>query len=97
MDNFNLKKYLVENKVTTNSKMMSEESVMNFEEEAQQFPELVNEYGVQAVANALEAIHINAEEASRESGENAHALYLNQIDYLKEDPSGLIDLIQDSL
>lgn len=26
MDNFNLKKYLVENKVTTNSKMMNEES-----------------------------------------------------------------------
>jgi hypothetical protein len=97
MDNFDLKKYLVENKATTNSKMLNEESVMNFEEEAQQFPELVNEYGVQAVADALEAIHINAEDASRESGEDAHTLYLNQVDYLKQDPSGLITLIKDNL
>jgi hypothetical protein len=97
MDNFDLKKYLVENKVTTNSKMLTEESVMNFEEEAQQFPELVKKYGAQAVADALEAIHINAEDASRESGEDAHTLYLNQVDYLKEDPSELIDLIKDNL
>jgi hypothetical protein len=91
------KYYVQENKTTTNTQMLNEESGMNFEEETQQFPELVNKYGVQAVADALEATHINAEDASRESGEDAHVLYLNRVDYLKEDPSGLIDLIEDNL
>jgi hypothetical protein len=97
MDNFDLRKYLVENKVTTNSKMMNEESALNFEKEAHQFPELVAKYGIQAVADALEAIYINAEDASEGAGVDANTLYLNQVDSFKEDPSSLVATVEDSL
>ena len=41
MDNFDLKKYLVENKVTTNSRMMNE----YFEEETQDLGEAIADVG----------------------------------------------------
>jgi hypothetical protein len=57
----------------------------------------VQKYGEEAVAEALEAVHINAEDASEMSGEDAEDLYMNQVDYFKQDPTGLIDIIKDML
>ena len=97
MDNFDLRKYLVENKVTTNSKMMKEQTTSDFRSETRQFPELVAKYGKRAVADALEAVHINAEDASEDSGEDAETLYLNQVDSFKEDPYDLVQIIKQNL
>jgi len=89
-----LRKYFM--KDTSSSRMMKEAEGLNFNQEAAQFPKLVRQYGEEAVAEALEAIYINAEDASEMSGEDAEDLYMNQVDSFKQDPTELIDIIKDN-
>ena len=59
MDNFDLKKYLVENKVTTNSKMLNETEPEDYliNSAASSFPQLIKKYGLEAVKTAFDVIY----------------------------------------
>jgi len=88
---FDLRKFLNENKLTRASRALNEVDTRNeAEQDAKVFHEdLVDKYGFDAVANALEALYDNAEEGG--------AGYENIADHLKMDNSMLVDMIKDNL
>jgi DNA-directed RNA polymerase subunit RPC12/RpoP len=91
MANFDLRKFLNENKLTRASKALNE---VNTRSEAEQdarifHKDLVDEYDFEKVADALEALYDNAEEGG--------AGYENIADQLKMDNSMLVDMIKDNL
>ena len=94
MANFDLRKFLNENKLTRASKPLLKENLadtrMEAEGDARIFhKDLVTKYGFDAVADALEAAYDNAEEGGMG--------YENIADTFKMDNSMLIDMIEDSL
>lgn len=95
MDSFNLKKFLVENKLTASSRLLNEEAEPDFKQEAKRFSELVAKHGEAAVTDALEGLYDNA----RDAVEAGHATsiedaYKNSLEMLEQDPRILQDLLK---
>lgn len=105
MDNFDLKKYLVENKVTTNSRMLVEnEDTSIAEQSATQFPDFVEKYGLKAVATALDVVYENTwyntkEEGRFDSDEDidrvAEKKFMDAVQDFKKNPASLEDMIEE--
>jgi hypothetical protein len=107
MDNFDLKKYLVENKVTTNSQMVNketgpEEYLIN--SAASSFPQLIKKYGLEAVKTAFDVIYENTfgyayenQASAIEAHEYAEKEILQRVKDFKKHPADLENLITDLL
>jgi hypothetical protein len=103
MDNFDLKKFMVENRLTTISRLVNEDASAggaepNFQQEAERFPELVAKYGEAKVANALEALYDNARDAVKAGhATSVEDAYENSLEMLKQDPEGFEDLMHEDV
>ena len=107
-DNFDLKKYLIENKATTNSRMLSEDWTEPegglIDSAAKSFPQLIKKYGLEAVKVAFDIIYENTygyaieNRADEEKAEKyAEEEILEKVEDFKKDPTDLENLIIDTL
>ena len=106
MDNFDLKKYLVENKVTANSKMLNETELEDYliNSAASSFPQLIEKYGIEAVKTAFDVIYENSfgyayenQASGMEAHEYAEEEILQRVEDFKKHPVDLENLINDLL